>query len=113
MTAKVVGQSGKAVEVATLDDIASGTELPVASSTVLGGVTVGTNIKVDSNGNISIPVADYESLGLVTKGAPVDDTQTIEVTDINSAATAIAAIGTTLTQLQNSLRDVGIIVKPD
>ena len=92
MTAKVVGQSGKAVEVATLDDIASGTDLPVASSTVLGGVTVGTNITVDENGNISIPNASTGVRGLVYQGAPVEDTQVYTVSDIDSAASAIAAI---------------------
>lgn len=113
MTAKVVGQSGKTVEVATLDDIASGADLPVASSTVLGAVKVGTNITVDGDGNISIPNAVYEVRGLVTQGAPVADTQVYTVSDIDSAALAIAAIGTTLTELQNSLRNAGIIVKPD
>ena len=111
MTIKVVGQSGKSVEVATLSDIPNGTDLPVASSTVLGAVSVGTNITVDSSGKISIPSAAYEVRGLVTQGAPVADTGVVAVTDIQTAQDAISAMGTTLTELQNSLRNAGIIGK--
>lgn len=43
----------------------------------------------------------------------VDDVQTIDVTDIESAQAAIAAMGTTLSELIQSLRNSGVLMKQD
>lgn len=83
MPQNVVGQSGKTVQVATLDDV--------------------------SGEAAEIPNANLTTRGVVLMGSPVADVQTVEVTDIASAATAIAAIGTTLSELQQALRAAGII----
>ena len=164
MTANVVGQSGKTVEVATLADVSGeAQDIPVATSSTAGVVKVGTNISVASDGTISIPpalpssygvvqigsrltgggngvinvplanratagvvkvgltmsfgtdgtidvyAAKTSALGAVFKAAQVADVSTTTVTDINSAATAIAQIGTTLSELMQSLRAAGIL----
>lgn len=42
--------------------------LPTATANTLGGVKIGNNINIDSNGRISVPVATYSSVGLVKAG---------------------------------------------
>lgn len=42
--------------------------LPTASSTTLGGVKIGNNINIDSNGVISVPTASGDSAGVVKVG---------------------------------------------
>ena len=86
MPENVVAQSGKTVQVATLADV--------------------------SGEASEIPNADLGTRGLVLMATPVPDVQTVIVTDIASAATAIAAIGTTLSELQQALRAAGIIANP-
>lgn len=43
--------------------------LPTASSTTLGGVKIGNNVSIDSNGVISVPTASGVSAGVVKVGA--------------------------------------------
>lgn len=42
--------------------------LPTASSTVLGGVKIGDNLSIDSNGHLSVPIASGSNVGLVKVG---------------------------------------------
>ena len=42
--------------------------LPTATSSTLGGVKIGDNIVIDSNGSISVPIASASSVGLVKAG---------------------------------------------
>ena len=43
--------------------------LPTATPNTLGGVKIGNNINIDSNGHISVPIASQSSLGVVQAGA--------------------------------------------
>lgn len=43
--------------------------LPTASSNILGGVKIGDNIDIDSNGHISVPTAGSNVAGVVKVGA--------------------------------------------
>lgn len=87
MPENVVSQSGKSVQVATLSDVTQ---------------DVG-----------DIAAATITKLGAVLQGIPVADVETYTVTDIATAATAIAAIGTTLSELQQSLRNAGVLATSD
>jgi len=82
MSERVVSVSGKTVTVASVGDGGSGGNVPLAS--------IGTP-------------------GLVSQCPPIDDVETIPVTDIQSAQDAIAAMGTTLSELIQDLRAAGII----
>ena len=42
--------------------------LPTATANTLGGVKIGDNINIDSNGHISVPIATDSSVGLVKAG---------------------------------------------
>ena len=86
--------------------------LPEATSTTLGGVKVGDNLSVAS-GVLSAPQADIAAYGVVKLAFPVADVETIEVTDIQSAQDAIAAMGTTLAELMQSLRNAGVLGTSD
>lgn len=46
--------------------------LPKATSSVLGGVKIGDNVNVASDGTISIPVASTTNLGVVQAGTGID-----------------------------------------
>jgi hypothetical protein len=46
--------------------------LPTATESILGGVKIGDNINIDSNGHISIPVASQSSLGVVQAGTGIN-----------------------------------------
>jgi len=46
--------------------------LPTASTNTLGGVKIGDNIDIDTNGHISVPVASQSSLGVVQAGAGIN-----------------------------------------
>lgn len=56
--------------------------LPKATSSVLGGVKIGANVDVASDGTISIPVASADSLGVVKagEGISIDENGTISAT---------------------------------
>lgn len=82
MTERVYSLSGKPVEVASPGD--ASTTIPSATSTVAG---------------------------IVKATTPIADVQTIQVTDIESAGLAIAAIGTTLAEVMQALRTAGIMEK--
>lgn len=111
MSVSVISNCGAPVII----DTSSSTEpyaLPNATKTTLGGVKVGDNLSVAS-GVLSVPQAEYESPGVVKMAMAVDDVQTIDVTDIESAQAAIAAMGTTLSELIQSLRNAGVLMKQD
>ncbi|MRT01894.1 hypothetical protein [Ewingella americana] len=82
----------------------------VAAGTRAGIVSIGTGIS-NSNGEISMATASTTIIGGVKKAQPVADVQTIQVTDIESAGLAIAALGTTLSELMQSLRNSGSLEK--
>lgn len=136
MTANVVGQSGKNVVVATLSDVnGEASDIPIATTSSTGVVKGGGNVSVASDGTMSVVVAAGTKAGVVSigtgiavasgeisvaaatmtvkggvlLGAPVADVETIAVTDIQSAQDAIAAMGTTLSELQQVLRASGVI----
>lgn len=83
MTERVIGLSGKTVEVAAPG---SPEDLPAATLT---------------------------SPGVIKQAIPVSDVQTIPVTDIASAQAAVAAMGTTLSELMQSLRNSGALAESD
>lgn len=83
MTARVYGLSGKTIVVATPDE--------------------------QGGGGYELPKATISTIGGVKQCPPIDDVETIPVTDIESAQTAVAAIGTTLSELIQDLRAAGII----
>ena len=80
MTERVISTGGVPVTVATLSDIENPSDLPLA---------------------------EIDKAGVVKKTLPVADVQTFQVTDIESAALAIAAIGTTLAELMQAMRNSG------
>lgn len=86
MTARVYGLSGKTILVATTEDGQSG-------------------------GGYDLPKATISTIGGVKQCPPIDDVQTIPVTDIESAQLAIAAMGTTISELIQDLRAAGIIAR--
>jgi hypothetical protein len=47
-------------------------EIKPATTNELGGVVIGNNILIDSNGSISIPIADSDTLGLIRVGDGLD-----------------------------------------
>jgi len=46
--------------------------LPTATTNTLGGVKIGDNINIDTNGHISVPVASQSSLGVVQAGTGIN-----------------------------------------
>lgn len=107
MSVSVISNCGAPVII----DTSSSTDpytLPNATRTTLGGVKVGDNLSVAS-GVLSVPQAAYQSKGVVSQAAPVEDVETIPVTDIQSAQDAIAAMGTTLSELIQALRASGVL----
>ena len=85
MTAKVVSVAGIHVEVATPEE----------------------------GGGGEIPAATITTAGLVKQAVPVADVPVVPVTDIQSAQDAIAAMGTTLAELMQSLRNSGALGTSD
>ena len=59
--------------VVAMSSSSSGYTLPVATASVLGGVTVGSGLSIDGNGVLSLPIANAGDLGGVRVGnAPAD-----------------------------------------
>lgn len=56
-------------EVIVTDEYSTDYNLPIASSTTLGGVKIGDNVNIESDGTISIPVASADTAGVVKVGA--------------------------------------------
>lgn len=163
MGERVIGLSGKCVEVPSMSDMGGSGSTPIATKTDLGGVIVGDNISVDSSGKVSIPYSTPSQYGVVQIGSrltgggngvinvplanratagvmkagadldfgtdgtinpyaattsrpginkqavPVADVTVVTVTDVDTAAEAIAQMGTTLSELMSSLRNAGIL----
>lgn len=56
-------------EVIVTDEYSTDYDLPIASSTSLGGVKIGDNVDIASDGKISIPIASADSAGVIKVGA--------------------------------------------
>lgn len=56
------------------DDVTSSYVLPKASATTLGGIKIGSNINIDSNGVASVPVASTTTAGVVKAGSGISIT---------------------------------------
>lgn len=138
MTERVVSQSGKTVEVATLADVSGeAADIPVATSTSTGVVKGGGNVVVSTDGSMSVTqVATGNTLGLVKIGSGIGITSTGEIstaaattttnggvkvgaavtnvgtqsfTDIAGAQTSVNAVATQLNALLAALRTSGVI----
>lgn len=82
-------------------------ELPIASTTVLGGVMVdGTTIKADETGKISVPAADATAAGLLSK----DDFTKIQ--NIEAGAQVNTVIGALLGGTEAEINENKQIVVP-
>lgn len=74
----------------------------------------GASVMVPSMGEVgSVDDATITSAGVVKMAIPVEDVTVVTVTDVDSAAQAIAAMGTTLSELMQSLRNAGILAVSD
>jgi hypothetical protein len=56
-------------EVIITDEYSTDYNLPIASSNTLGGVKIGDNINIESDGTISIPTASADTAGVIKVGA--------------------------------------------
>lgn len=56
-------------EVVITDEYSADYDLPIASSSTLGGVKIGDNVNITSDGTISIPTASADTAGVVKVGA--------------------------------------------
>ncbi|VEB99974.1 Uncharacterised protein [Cedecea lapagei] len=85
--------------------------VPVATRATAGVMKAGDTLSFSPDGTIEVNSATTFSPGIVMKSSPVADVETIPVTDIASAQLAIAAMGTTLSELMQALRNAGILEK--
>lgn len=70
-------------------------------------------IDTSAGSDYTLPEASIGAIGGVKQVVPVEDVQTIPVTDIQSAQDAIAAMGTTLSELMQAMRASGILAVQD
>jgi predicted RecA/RadA family phage recombinase len=56
-------------EVVITDEYSTDYDLPIASSSTLGGVKIGDNVNITSDGTISIPTASADNAGVIKVGA--------------------------------------------
>ena len=138
MPETVIAQSGKPVEVATVEDIAGDTpSVPVATASTAGVVKVGTNLAVTSDGALSVPLATGSKAGAimigsglsytpstglmsvaaaasnvtggVKQGVAVTNVGTQSFTDVAGAQTSVNTVATQLNSLLAALRTAGVI----
>lgn len=70
----------------------------------------GKTVEVSAPGAAGeVPAATITTAGLVKQAVPVADVPVVTVTDIQSAQDAIAAMGTTLAELMQALRNSGAL----
>lgn len=70
----------------------------------------GRTVEVSAAGAAGqVPAATITTAGVVRQAFPVADVPVVPVTDIQSAQDAIAAMGTTLAELMQSLRNSGVL----
>lgn len=62
---------------------------------------------------VDVQEATIETAGIMKQAAPVADVPTIAVTDIQSAQDAIAAMGTTLAEVMQAMRQAGQMAVED
>ena len=113
-TIGVISSCGATVQIMKLseDDGSGGSfVLPQATSDDLGGIKLGAALTTGSDGKTTVVKADMNQPGIVTAAFPVADVEVVNVTDIQSAQAAIAAMGTTLAELMQSLRQAGVLLK--
>jgi hypothetical protein len=72
--------------------------LPTATDQVLGGVKVGTNLKVASDGTLSVPVATSSTAGAVIAGSnlTIDGSGTLNVPVATDSTAGIVTVGSGL-----------------
>ncbi|NIG77863.1 hypothetical protein F3J34_30315 [Klebsiella sp. Ap-873] len=85
--------------------------VPTANRATAGVVKAGADLDFGIDGTINPYAATTARPGIMKKAIPVDDVQTIPVTDIASAQAAIEAMGTTLAELMQALRNAGVMEK--
>lgn len=59
------------IDVVVSDEYSTDYNLPIASDDTLGGVKIGDNVDIASDGTISIPIATDETLGVVKAGTNI------------------------------------------
>lgn len=79
--------------------------VPVANRATAGVVKAGADLDFGTDGTINPYAATISRPGIMKQAIPVADVATIEVTDIASAQAAIAAMGTTLAELMQAMRN--------
>ena len=80
---------------ASADDNATAYTLPVATDSVLGGIKIGNNLNIDSNGVVSAATSSYSTatvntLGLVKLGSSVE--QDVAANDVSNNANRTYAV---------------------
>lgn len=83
--------------------------VPVGNRATAGVVKVGQTLSFSPDGTIDAYEASVGSPGIVKRTVPVADVETIPVTDISSAQQAIAAMGTTLSEVMQAMRNAGLM----
>lgn len=76
----------------------------------------GASVMVPSMSEVQSAEVEHATLteaGIVKMAIPVADVTVVTVTDIDTSAEAIAHIGTTLSELMQSLRNAGILGSSD
>lgn len=71
-------------EVEVTEPLVADYVLPKATETILGGVKIGANVAVESDGTISVPVATESSAGVITVGSGLSITDGVLSADGNS-----------------------------
>lgn len=79
--------------------------VPLANRATAGVVKAGADLDFGTDGTINPYAATTTRPGIIKQAMPVADVATIEVTDIASAQEAIAAMGATLAELMQALRN--------
>ncbi len=95
MAERVIGLSGKAVEVATPESIES---IPIASAQTLGLVKVGSTVECSEEGVLNVCAAE-----------PVDDLIFDQPEDYSGIAAALMATRGEFNELLASLRAAGLL----
>ena len=138
MPETVVGQSGKPVSVATVEDISrDAPSVPVATTSTAGIVKVGDRLSVAADGTLSSPIATGAVPGMVMigsgfscvpssgminvaaaasnvtggvkQGVAVTNVGTQSFTDIAGAQTSVNTVAAQLNALLAALRTAGVI----
>lgn len=89
MPIPVVGQSGKTVQAASMDDVSGeAKDVPVATKSTAGTVIVGTNLSVDGSGTLSVPVGSPSVQGVLSVGNRLTSSGGVVNVPVGNRATA-------------------------